>query len=297
MDWNLYEFIFKLKSPLHIGFHKVLIFSKTRYYAPGKLIWAGLTSKVTPLFGITNYETVGQFFKESMRYGYFYLCVDEILYIPKYTEEGLKFGPLSQNEFEKRFITSIASTAIQPESLTAEEGMLHEIEIINPYTIDNGKPVYLKCLVWVKNKSKNGLNIEPKENEINISYNDKQVNFNKGFQIQIGGERRYGFGLIELVELKKIPDLKSADFPGTWREDKGEVVISITKNNPIWAHTKSTANLNINGDIEPLVGRDWDSEKGAGRILKSEGLFWMPGSILIEDKEFRVIDSGWWELV
>lgn len=297
MDWNLYECIFRLKSSLHIGFHKILIFSKTRYYVPGKLIWAALTAKVTPLLGINNYEAVGEFFKEVMRYGYFYLCVDGNLYIPKYTEEGLKFGSISQNEFEKKFITSIASTAIQPESLTAEEGMLHEIEIINPYTIDNGKPVYIKGLLWVKNKSNNGFKITTNEETINILYNDNQVNFNKDFQIQIGGERRYGFGLIELVELKKITDLNLADFPGTWREDKGEVVISIPNGGFIWAHTKVTLTLKIKGDIELIVGKDWDPEKGAGRRLKSEGLFWFPGSILIEDKEFKIVDFGWWELI
>ena len=52
----------------------------------------------------------------------------------------------------------------------------------------------------------------------------------------------------------------------------------------------------MKGLIEPVVGRDWE-EKGAGRKLKSYGLFWSPGSILIKEATFRIMEYGLWKQV
>ncbi len=82
---------------------------------------------------------------------------------------------------------------------------------------------------------------------------------------------------------------------GEWQEQNKEIVISINKENPVLTHTKCSSNIKIKGDIELLVGRDWDDVKGAGKLLKTEGLFWVPGSIIIEDKKFKVTDFGLWE--
>lgn len=296
MPWDLYESTFRLKSPLHIGFHKISLISRTRPYVPGKLIWAALTARLTPMLGINNYQTVGQFLKQSIRYGYFYLFVDEKLYFPIYTEEGLKFGKLQQNEFEKKFISSMTSTAIQPQTLTAEEGMLHEIEFINPYTIDDGNKVYLKGLLWIKDIKGSEINISKEDGSVIFHREQKVVTLEKGFYLQIGGERRYGFGLIELAEIKKISGSDLSPFNlGKWQEQNGEVIISLDKGSPVLGHVKYSNNLNIKGDLELIVRRDWDNEKGAGKLLKAEGLFWMPGSILVEDKNFKVIDLGFWE--
>jgi len=300
MTWDLYECVFRLKSPLHIGCHKVLHLSRTRPYIPGKLIWAALTSKLTPALGINDYPRVGQFLKNSIRYGYFYLWASDKLYLPQYTEEGLKFGELQQNTFEKKFISTMASSAIQPQSLTAEEGMLHEIEFINPTVIDNGEKVFLKGLLWINEISEEGLNILKEDNETSIfSNNEYEVKIQKGLQLHIGGERRSGFGLVELKEIKKISnsDLTSTGFFGEWKEQNKEIVISLRTNDPIWAHAKHSSNLKIKGDIEFIVGREWDTQKGAGKLLRVEDLSWVPGSILIEDKKFKITDFGLWEAV
>lgn len=303
MPWDLYECKFRIKSPLHIGFHKVLILSRTRSYVPGKLIWAALTAKLTPLLGINDYQKVGEFLKKAVRFGYFYPCVDDTLYLPQYTEEGLKFGHLPQTDFEKRFISSIASTAIQPQSLTAEEGTLHEIEFISPYKIDDGKKVYLKGLLWVNEVSENGFIISKNDDGFTLSYNGKSQDFKKGCQLQVGGERKYGFGLIELEEVKLIDrndkDLNKIGFFGKWEESENEVRISLEEDQWVWVHVKYNSELKIKGSIEPLVGREWDyiNNKGAGRKIVVHGLFWVPGSVLAEKSLFKITEFGFWEKV
>jgi hypothetical protein len=249
---------------------------------------------------MNNYQKVGQFLKEFIRFGYFYLFVNNKLYFPKYTEEGLKFGELQQNAFEKKFISAMASAAILPQSLTAEEGMLHEIEFINPFSIDKGEKVFLKGLLWINEISVEGFKILKEDNDISIFPNNEyEVKIQKGLQLHIGGERRYGFGLVELEEIKKISnsDLTSTGFFGEWREENEEIVILLRTNDPIGAHAKHSSNLKIKGDIEFMVGREWDTQKGAGKLLRVEDLSWLPGSILIEDKKFKITDFGLWEAV
>ncbi len=295
MNWNLFEWTFCLKSPLHVGFHKIMHFYKTRPYVPGKLLWAALTSKLTQLLGLNDYKKVGDFLANSMRLGYLFPCVQSEIYIPKYTNNGLMFDSLPQNEFEKKFISSMASAPIDPESFTTEEGMLHEVEFISPYTIDDGKQVFLKGLVWIRELSDNEFNLSINNDDLKITYNKISIEFKEQLanQFQVGGERKYGFGLLQLQDM--VPKNELNDFPGKWHEKNGEVCIFINKDNPVWSHISYSNDLIIKGNIEPLIGRDWDDEKGAGKKLKSHGLCWSPGSILCEDREFKVNEFGIWK--
>ena len=299
MSWYLYSLTFRLESPLHIGFHKVMHLFRTRPYLPAKPIWGALTAKLTRKLALSDYEKVGDFLKKAMRFGYFYISNGNEIFLPRYTKEGLKFGNLMQTDFEKRFMSSMASTAIESDSFTAEEGMLHEIEFVSPYTIKDGHPVFLKGLLWICEFSEGGLSIRLENNDFSIVYNNIQVKLFELIDIlQVGGERKYGFGLLKLKELRKVnsKDLKDFGFPGAWEEDAGAIKITLSTEQYIWSHAKHASDLKIKGNIEPVVGRDWDS-KGAGRKLSSHGLYWSPGSILLRDETFQIKDFGLWERV
>jgi hypothetical protein len=303
MSWHLYSLTFRLKSPLHIGFHKVMHLFRTRAYVPARPFWGALTAKLTRKLGLSDYVKVGEFLKKTMRFGYLYLSDGSDLFIPRYTDEGLKFGSLPLIEFEKRFISSLASTSIEPYSLTAEEGMLHEVEFVSPYEISNEnekpKPVFLKGLLWVSERSEDELTIQVNENDFSIT-DSKPITFSYlADTLQIGGERKYGFGQIKLVEVKKVNgrDLDRLGFKGRWKEEEDEITIEFKEGEFIWSHAKYNSDLKIKGNIEPIVGRDW-SDKGAGRELRSHGLCWVPGSIIMGDETFKITeDFGLWEKV
>ena len=296
MSWHLYSWTFQLKSPLHIGSHKIMHFMKTRPYAPGKLLWGALTSKLAPLLGIKNYPTVGNFLKKTMRFGYLYPYVKNQLFLPHYTEKGLMFDSLSQSEFEKRFISSIASVVIDPDSLSAEEGMLHEIEFVSPYSLDKGDPVFIKGLLWVKDFSENGFGITGKNNNLLIKYANANIDFTEDLAdtLQIGGEIRYGFGLIELRKesFSEIGNKRLDNFSGVWSDNVEDVCLTVEANQPTWSHVLHSDKICIKGNIEPLVGRDWDVEKGSGRRLNALGLFWSPGSIIKKEMTFKINEFG-----
>jgi hypothetical protein len=273
-------------------------FFRTRAYVPAKPFWGALTAKLTPQFQLIEYEKIGNFLKKVMRFGYLYISDGDEVFIPQYTEEGLKFGNLSQIGFEKRFISSLASATIESSSFTAEEGMLHEVEFINPYTINDGKPVFLRGLLWVSESSEGGLSVVVEGDNFSIAYNNVQVNFSELIHtLQVGGERKYGFGQLKLKNLEKIDgdDLKDLRFIGKWKEDRNGIKLELEEGDPVWSHVKHASDLKIKGSIEPIVGRDWNS-KGVGRKLSTYGLCWAPGSILIEDKTFKITqDFGLWE--
>jgi hypothetical protein len=277
-------------------------FYRTRPYVPGKPLWGAITAKLTPLLGLNDYLKVGEFLKKAIRPGYLYIESNKRgeLYYPKYTEKGLMYGLLPQYEFEKRFISSMASTAIEAQSLTAEDGMLHEVEFINPYTIDDEKPVFMSGFIWVKEFSENEISLSIKnDSKIIIICKGKEVEFECQLanRLQLGGERKYGFGLVELLHEnnEKVKDSKFNVLPGEWKEKNGEVCISLKRDDPVWAHVQHFENLKIKGDIELLVGREWDPHKGAGqKPPKSSDLCWSPGSILCEDKTFKVDEFGIW---
>jgi hypothetical protein len=263
---------------------------------PGKIIWASLTYKLNGLLGINHYNKIGEFLKKAMRFGYLYLYVDNQLYLPSYTKEGLKLGQNLQYEFEKKFISSQAFATIDPHSFTAEEGMLHEVEFIKPYTINEGKPVFLKGLIWIRNIYEENLKIFIENNTLKIKAGEKEIDFRKQLinYLQLGGERKYGFGLIEINNFEEISDMVSEGFYGKWAVKNEDIIIYLPKDMPIFAHVKYSDSLELKGDIELLVEREWDLEKGAGRNIRSHGLCWVPGSLLKEDEKFKITEFGIW---
>lgn len=306
MSWHLYSLNFRLKSPLHIGLCKVFHFFLTREYIPARPFWGALTAKLTRQLAMLDYEKIGEFLKTAMRFGYFYIYDKnkDVVFIPKYTDEGLKFGSIkgeeiSQNDFAKRHISSLASTAIETHSFTAEEGMLHEVECISPYTLDKGEPVFVRGLLWVCEFSNNGFSVaDVGEDDFSIIYGEKRVKFSKLVDtLQVGGERKYGFGLLKLEGKPKKEsekDLGSIGYCGIWEEKDDEIYVNLGEYSPLWAHVKYSPGMKAKGRIEPFVGRNWNN-KGAGRELTSCGLCWSPGSILLEEKTFKITrDFGLW---
>jgi len=208
-----------------------------------------------------------------------------------------------KTKLEKKFISSLPSTAIDSNTLTAEEGMLHEVEFISPHVIGEEKPksVFLKGLIWVKEVSISGIKINSmNSNDFNICYNNSDIRFSELIDgIQIGGERKYGFGTLKFRHLEQNgSNLSKTGFYGKWLEEDDRVLVRINSNNPVWAHTEYNPSLKIKGEIEPLVGRNWkvtNAKSGAGRELESHGICWVPGSIVMEDVSFSVERFGIWE--
>ncbi len=305
MSWKCYELKIKAKSPIHIGYGSQLgIVSRTRYYIPGKTMWGAVTAilsrNIMESYDAEIYKKIGEFVKNHLIFSYFYPVTkaNNVLY-PNYTDEGLKFGGMSKEEFEREFITSYLSTALDKGSSTAEEGSLHEFELISPveftgYLFTDLEKNHASAMLpfFVKEADEEEIIVQLKGEDVEI--------FDAIREIQVGGERNYGFGWLNLNEqpietdeiFAKYRIELNSDYPGV--EVKKEMVAL--------SHVLMDGNERIEwikGDIEPLVGREWDDEKGkgAGQKISDVKICLTPGTRfgLKEDEKIKIGELGIWE--
>lgn len=297
--WKKVDVVFKLKSPLHIGYMPFKgSVSPTRYYVPGRNFWGAVTKRITEhLYNdpkADDYRKIGGTVMNNFRFSYFYLYDGKTVYFPHWTE-GLMYGSnnkeITKSEFEHKFIASIISTAIDSNG-TAKDESLHEIEFINSrFKDENGdlKDVKIAGCIWVKENAK----IEDKK----VIINDKGIfigNFNVIQELILGGESKYGFGHVLLHSINRIESSNLAPFK--WKNPEK---IEIKSNEPIITHLKYSKNINFKGDLELLAGRGYfdpqnpvkTSDKPGKAILKPE-YYLSPGTVLNENITGRLNWNG-----
>ncbi len=317
MSWKAYELVYRAMSPVHIGWHTLGYIKLTRHYIPGKTMWGAFTANLSrsgkKSFDLKDYKDFGNLLKKDILVSYFYPAIDDgdglHAILPWYTDEGLKYGKGSNEEinwkyskehFERLFISSFGQTAILPESNTAEDKSLHESEFIMSVIEKNGKSkaVYFIGYLFIKDGACVG-----SKNQ-GVGWEGKDINLKDPLsEIFIGGDRKYGWGRLSLDSKKTKTDVNIIfDIPLIPDKDRPE--LKIPSGRPIPAHLPIDQDIEIKGDIEPLVGRDWgeveNKEKGKiigfGQEIKTSGVCWMPGSILSEEKTFHVCAYGILEL-
>lgn len=281
ISWHCYKIVFRLLSSLHIGLKKMENIQYTRRYVPAKTIWGALTATIAKRQNNRDYEAIGNFIKTNLRISYFYLSENAEgtnPSIPLY-EGDLKFGNYTKADFERKFLDSYASTAVLPIYYSAEEESLHELEILTNNTKEeNSKPVFLIGYIFEK---------------IDIAGNYKwkdAINF-----IQIGGERKYGFGRLKLASFHPInTDSKLFDLYDIELNKKNPRIKLTVNTLPFPGHVTMLKNTNskddnminkickITGENEVLVYRETSEANRFGSNVTEALLCYCPGCIGFE---------------
>ena len=299
MTWKCFRLVFNLETPLHIGYGaKLGMVDRTKYYVPGKTFWGAVVSKLSQQ-SCGNFESLKKFVKDNLIFSYFYLSTDKEgnkIYIPQYTEEGLKYGNLNVEEFESKFITSYISTSIDKSFGKAEEGSLHEIELIKNKL--NNKYIFLIGYLFAVENT--GVRLENSSIFLNIEKNKCFLNKEKGWELfgliknlQIGGERNYGFGKIVLKDVKlennNRVELYNSGITADFSHTNPEIISN--KEYVALSHVKIKIDrfnfVQLKGDLEPLVMREW-SKEGAGQYPNFEGIYLVPGSVFRLEKNQKI---------
>jgi len=300
MTWEVWQWTFELESAAHVGFHKVMHLYRTRPYVPGRNLWAALVARVTQLTGTRDYARIGDQIHQSMRFRYLYVCEGDRILVPCLCTDGWNYGNIPRWVFERRYVNAITSTAIDASSLTAEDESLHQLEVLSPWWEESGqqKKTMVTGIFWVRAEgeagSGGGVIIDDQRLWIVVGSSkwplDEVAN-----GLQVGGERRYGLGKLRLKgTIVKLPE-GLGPFEGRAKNEEGNVPqVEMEAGNFIWAHAEA-AGSNCEGDIEAVVGRDWDADKGAGRRLRPGALYWLPGSVLKGPATFDVDPMGFWK--
>jgi len=274
MNWIGYRVVFRLRSPLHIGWRKVGNVQVTRPYLTGRSFWGALTERLvrdraataTQMATDSNgYQEVGKQVNEMLAFTYFYPAL----------QSGNDYQVVwtwdDERTFRRRFLSSYQSTALVYPAHSAAEGSLHEIEFLSPHTLDTADPVYLVGYVFA-------------HKDCSLRWRDALT------RLQFGGERGYGWGKTELVSLEKADDVFGYAVDCIGRRP----VITVPKGERLLAHTKPDQAM-IAGEVEPLVGREWHTNSGAGASITHFGVVYAPGGIATNEHCFAVESFGLWQ--
>lgn len=299
MSWKCYGLIYRVLSPVCIGSQRLGMIQRTYYYISGRVMWGAITATLTRTLYKENsptakdYHEVGELLKNSILPTYFFPTLNSngsSPLTPKFTETGIHYGGLTPADFEKQFIGSFGQTAIKAQTLTAEDGSLHETEFISPKTGDkHNRQVYFVGHIFVKE---------------GVKHNYKSINWDSGdvklgkvlSEIFVGGERTYGFG--KLVLEKQILGIANDLFGYKLLLGDVRPKVAVTEDMPISAHAEVEGITISRGDIEPVVGREWCEERGGpGRRISNAKVCYIPGSVVEKTVIFEVGEYGIWKPV
>ena len=285
MNWQAYRLTFHVQSPLHIGYHDVGNLLRTRSYVPGRAVWGAVIAQLTRLQGPQSHQAVMERVNHSVRFSYYYPSLrtgypEKALYpcFDAHTQQ-IMFGEqrMSQETFEGLFLTSYASTALNPFQTSAEEGSLHEVECLAPSVKSLAGYLFLR--------------VEHDELLQDITHILTRL--------QLGGERAYGFGKVAGTLEPVQPDDR---FFGLYEFDLSDAsgpLIRITEASVpklLLAHTCADNLPGANGDIEPVVGREWN-ETTQTYDLTPVKICWTPGSVMSDTtKTFEIMKQGLWHV-
>lgn len=288
MTWQLFRLTYELLSPLHIGYQKVGNMQRTRYYIPARNLWGAITEHLTrsgfQAQGASqgDYRKIGEWVKSHCRFSYFFVSEENSVLVPRYQDGGLYYGNLIQAQFERRYLDSLASTALDAATNSAAEGTLHEVEVISPYSqVVENVPRHTCLTGWVFLK----------DETISILGTEEKWRTWMG-DLQVGGERRYGFGHLRFLSLKTDSTLNglAVDL------DLPLPQVTIQEKDALPAHVL-TKGIHARGAVEPLVGRETSSSHAFGYKLTRGMVCWAPGSVLTHMAQVHLEREGYWRSI
>ncbi len=290
MTWQMYRWVWKLDSPIHLGLAPSGILNRTRLFISARTIWGALTAELSRRRAgnsFPNYESVGRELQQSVRFTYLFPAEkinrnwfawlptfkspqvdgEEIKEFPYWINENTNKKSLSSREFRKRILSSRPSTAIHPGRFSAEEGTLREMEVIEKHwkseDVENRQVAFVGY-VFIRSDA---------------SIGDEIFEINELF---VGADTRYGLGRIVR---EGEPSHENKCFGKEVELNRNNPLI---KTDTILAHLNASKISFLKGSMEMV--QQWDK----GNILIS-GLAWIPGSFDKEEQEFSIMQNGFWE--
>jgi hypothetical protein len=273
MGWIGFKIILRLRSPLHVGAGQVGNVQRARPYVGGRALWGALTARLTrdcPELG-GDYVAVGCRVNEELAFTYLYPASGEQVQ-PWPWGEG-------SDEFAWRYLHSYASTALDYGSRAAQEGSLHEVEFIAPYT-RCGRPVSLVGYIFEREGA-------------TLPWRQALA------RLQLGGERGYGWGRVALAA---EPAREEIIFGHYALEAGGERPVLRAEGGdqvPLLAHTLAcdqghAGAVAARGTIEPLVGRETKEAGRFGGVPSPALICWAPGATVAKETRLAVAPYGVW---
>jgi len=232
-----YKVTFRQLQPINLGYNKHGVINETRIFITGQSMWGALSNayfKKTNSYDKDLFENITCF----------YPMIDNKVLYPEFKDGEFYLGEISEKEFRKDFTSTLLSTAINPLSLNAKDESLHETDVILPK--NNIKWVgHVQC---------------------------KREDLEKIKEIYIGGDSRYGLGLMKL-ESKEIDD----DYGDGYDVVKGKYTDKNNIETPLKNFLKFEQDIKFEGELKLLAEFDFYG-KGSSPIITSSDFYINVGS-------------------
>jgi len=251
-----YKLVFKQNQPIHIGSVNWGVINQTFVFIPGWTMWGALTKA----YNMYNRESLSENQELFKNITCFYPCFDkngDNFLFPQYKDGVFHLGEdYPEDKFRYEFTETFVSTAILPESRSARDESLHEIEILLPKSKIEKKQLY-----WV------GL--------LGINQDDDFKDFlEEGLKIWIGGDLRYGFGELELMVKNEVKndDLKR------WQITNRAMLDNSSLNEELKNFLECSSDLNFQGEL--ILHAELDFLQNEPRVKEARYLI-TPGSKIL----------------
>ncbi len=177
MCW--YKLVFKQKQPIHIGKFEWGVVSETEIFIPGWTMWGALVNAYIIKNKAKDKNEIQKIQKDFETITNFFPSFDgETVLEPKYKDGKFYLEDYSEEEFRYKYVKADFKTAVEPISRKAKDEHLYEFEYIIP-------EFYWIGLIKIENE------------EIKNFFEGKKL------EIFIGGDTKYGYGLLKLEDSKE----------------------------------------------------------------------------------------------
>ncbi len=253
MKW--YKLIFKQIQPVHIGRGRYGILGETRIFIPGWTMWGALTKA----YNLQKLYKVNENKELFTKITNFFPSFDkQIILHPEFKDGELHLGEYSERHFRAEFCNVLMSTAVNPLSRQATDTSLHELEFILPQGKNEKQQLY-----WI------GL--------VRVEDTFSQLDFPK--QIFVGGDSRYGYGLMELISAGEVNE----DDLIEWQLTSDGQLLLKDNSKPCIHFTQWNKDLEAEGELELIPEFDFYSQSNEANYTintQETGYFYVPGTLI-----------------
>jgi len=305
--WHKIPLRLQARTRIHLGYRDLGFVSMTRRYIPSRTFTGAVAANLTLFLWPENelnpskFRQVENFVNKHLTFSYFYISYEREMYRPFLEEKHVHYGNLYKGAFDGHFLSSDVSSAIDYSKQSIRENTLHEMEYIIPRTEDDH--VYFEGFLFVKEGDIKELELVVPDNDVIVSRESESASLTEVMNImQLGGESRYGFGRVKVIDDLTVKD--DAEFFEGFEWVQGEDLRFRTSLSSteffLPCHLCFNDKIDFNGEVEPFLGRRFSQQHGGfGQITSRAYPCLVPGTKLYvtEQAFFQVGEYGIWEII